>query len=248
MGIAFAQSAKELNDQAQYYYGQGKYQQAITLLLESIRMEPRADSYYGLGLCYVGTGELTKAIPAFWTAARADKYYIKGLYQIASIYMRSEYGHFDIDAAIDVLLMVLNIDPNHAEAQFKLGEMYFLKGSIGVNTTQEKMQIYQKKAETALLRAIALDPQNADAHSYLGQLYGTWGKHTLAIDQFQNAVKLDPQHSEAWLYLGIDYFRLGMLDNSINALENAEKCQNDNIRQAVTDMLRKVRTAKAGKN
>jgi len=240
---AYAQSAKELSDQAHKYYKQGNYQQAITLLQKSINMVPAAESYYGLGLCYIQTGDLAKATSAFHTAARKDKYFVKALYALAQIYSSTKYGHFNLDAAIDVLVKALAIDPNHAAAQFKLGEIYFIKGTVGTNYKQ--MQAYQKQAETALRRAIKLDPQNADAHSYLGQLYGTWGKRSLAILQFQKAVKLNPKHNEAWFYLGKDYYRMGMLEQSIQALQKAQLSQYAHIRQAATNLLAKVRAARA---
>ena len=245
---SYAQSARELSDTARYYYEQGNYQEAVRLLEKSIQLEPLAESYYALGLCHVQIGALDKASAAFQRAATADKYFVKGLYQLAQIYSDTRLVHYDLDAALEVLKKAIAIDPTHVEAQFKLGEIYFIKGTIGINTTHEQMRQFQKKAEKALLRALQLNPQLADAHNYLGQLYGTWGQHNSAILQFQKAVQLNPQHNEAWLYLGMDCYRLGLLAESVRALENAQRSQYEHIRQAATNMLTKVRAAQAGKN
>src|SRR5262249_49926773 len=118
---SFAQTAKDLSDTARGYFAQGNYNEAINLLQRSIQLQPLADSYYGLALCYVQTGALDKAAVAFERAATVDKYYVKGLYQLAQIYLDTESDHFNLDAAVEALEKAVSIDPTHADAQFKLG-------------------------------------------------------------------------------------------------------------------------------
>ncbi len=119
------------------------------------------------------------------------------------------------------------MNPNAARSQFRLAELYYSKGHIGVDkdATREAMKHYQVLAEKTLQRAIELNPQNVSAYSLLGRVYGMWGEHDSAALRFQKALLIAPDDYRTWLLLGQPYLGLQSYDDAIQAFQTAERIQ-----------------------
>lgn len=243
---AYCQTAKELSDAAVQLYQQENYEEAIALLHKSIVLEPVANSYFGLGLCYTRLGVLDKADQAFERAVTEDPSYVDGYLLLAEIYSDPTSKYFDRNAAETVLVKSVAIDFYNPRSQLLLGRIYFSKGTIGINTTREEMLAYQKRAEKTLLQVLELNPGVAEAHLLLGQLYGTWGQRNSAVIQFQKAVAIDPDLHEAWYDLGRDYTALGLIDEARKALQKALQSQKTHIRNAAAKLLEKLSLIEKG--
>ncbi len=162
------------------------------------------------------------------------------LYAAYQFYNDVDSDHYNIDKAIGALEKANQIDSNNPSAQLALGELYFIKGSIGIDTTPENMRHHQKLAEKTLLRVIELDQKNRYAYSLLGQLYGMWGQHNSAVVQFQKAVSIDPKDYSTWLYLGMDYSRLHLHDQAIHAFKQAQQSTDVGIQQRASKLLQRA--------
>jgi len=81
----------------------------------------------------------------------------------------------DIDAAYKYFNNILVLDPNHAEAHFRLGQVYISKGDFD-------------KAEVVLLKATELDPFNARYSVNLGSFYERIGARDKALNEYQRIV------------------------------------------------------------
>lgn len=246
VATGYCQTAKELSDAAVQLYQQENYEDAIKLLQKSIVLEPVAESYYGLGLCYTRLGVFDKADQAFERAIDMNPKYVTGYELLGQIYSNPTSNYFDRDAAETVLTKAVAIDPYNVTTQRLLGRIYFSKGTLGINTTKEEMVAYQKRAEKTLLQVLELNPEVAEAHLLLGQLYGTWGQRNSSVIQFQKAVTIDPDLHEAWLDLGSDYIVLGLIDEARNALQKALQSQISYIRDAAAKLLEKLSLIKKG--
>ena len=242
---AWAQTAKELNQAAHAHYQQGQYAQAIDLLERSVRMEPTADSYYGLGMSYLKTGALDAARKNFRSAVSLSPSYLSGLHTLAAAYMRGQGAPFDLDKAKDVLEDARAIDPDHRVTLSKLGEIYFIKSTIGVDTTHEAMARNGELAEKVLRRLLQLHPDDSQAHMLLGQIHGNRGQFNSAILEFQKAVKADATNYNAWLYLGMDYYRIGLLKEAAQAFRMAGHSGSDSVRETSAKYLQRIEQQQA---
>ena len=90
-----------------------------------------------------------------------------------------------LDKAEKLYKEALEINPNNAEAYFKIGCVYY----VG-----KKMF---KEAENAYKRAIELDPNYTEAYYELGMCYYAQKRTDEATEMFNKTLKIDPKHRRA---------------------------------------------------
>jgi serine/threonine protein kinase/predicted Zn-dependent protease len=122
--------------------------------------------------------------------------------QVEALYYRDGIG--DLEKAQSILEDLVEKYPDFEEANFNLGEIYFIKG------------LYQKAIER-FKRSIELDPTMKLTHEMLGYAYLNVGNIDNAIETFNQVISLFPGEANPYDNLGDAYFRAGDLDR---ALEN----------------------------
>ena len=96
----------------------------------------------------------------------SEAYYVAGV---------AYAGVEDYDHAIDALLKVLQLVPDHLMAQYNLGAAYLIKSNF-------------KEAEYWLNKVVKASPEMVSAHIKLGQVYQAEKKPQDAAPHFQKAI------------------------------------------------------------
>jgi tetratricopeptide (TPR) repeat protein len=162
--------------------------------------------------------------------------------------------------AIEVLLEAVKMDPDLAEAYFKLGVAYALveadENSLdnteetptparGTKKTPERKKNSEKAFEgavTAYKKILAKNEEDHVAHFYLGLTYNKLNEDEEAAKSLREAVKLQPENTEYQTELGAIYIKLAKYHEAVAALKKALEIDPGNI--DAEEMLEK---AEAGK-
>jgi tetratricopeptide (TPR) repeat protein len=184
---------------------QGKYKKALEYYREAAEKSPGdAESWFGLGSCYVGLKQPPEAIKAFEEAIRTspDKtrahYYLGKYYQSLDRYKE----------AIESYQRALEINRDYGPAYMGLAEIY----SVQKRINDEKEAIEQ---------LVQIHPDYASSHYNIGITYGKLGRYEDAIDAFKRALEIDPEIPEAYYHVGIIYGNLGKLKEEVAAYKQA---------------------------
>ena len=166
----------------------------------------------------------------------------------------------ETERAIDAYLQAVKMDPDLAEAYFKLGIAYGLVEAeidsvnvTDVNSTPEpaskKSQEKKKNSEkafesavTAYKKILAKNPDDDVAHFYLGLTYNKLNEDEDAARALKEAVKLKPDNTEYQTELGAIYIKLAKYNEAVVALKKALELDPENI-----DAQEMLERAEAGK-
>src|SRR5438477_13116776 len=91
----------------------------------------------------------------------------------------------ELPEAAQLYRQVLEVDPDHAQALYRLAGVCLVSGSV-----QESMLNYQKILNHC--------PNDAVVHSDLGIAFAQLGQWEQATASFRHAVKLNPQYMEGY--------------------------------------------------
>jgi tetratricopeptide (TPR) repeat protein len=166
----------------------------------------------------------------------------------------------ETERAIDAYLQAVKMDPNLAEAYFKLGIAYSLVEKeidtaveVDPNSTpeptlkkaQEKKKNSEKAFESAVAaykKIIAANPEDDNAHFYLGLSYNKLNEDEDAAKSLREAVKLKPDNVEYQTELGAVYIKLAKYQEAVTALKKALELDPESVK--AQDLLEQ---AEAGK-
>jgi len=157
-------------------FEKGRYQEALSHEMESIRLRPNyADAYCNLGALATAQNDYEKA----------DGYYRRSLEIFP--YSSETHNNFGVslyksgktDEAIKHYRMALMLNPNAANTFCNLGNALLVKGE-----TAEAVRQYQN--------AIRLAPEYADAYANLGLALFNSGQTDKALELYEKAIKLNP--------------------------------------------------------
>jgi TolA-binding protein len=128
-----------------------------------------------------------------------------GIYQQA----RSDYDAKNFDKAEAGFKEVLQMEPNHADANFYLGNIYY----------------NQKKYDASLpffLQASKSDGKSVEKLMALGENQRALKQYETAIVQFQKVIGFEPSNANAYYGLGLTYIGL---NNKIGARQQLQKLE-----------------------
>lgn len=128
-----------------------------------------------------------------------------GIYQQA----RSDYDAKNFDKAEAGFKEVLQTDPNHSDANFYLGNIYY----------------NQKKYDASLpyfLQAAKYDGKSVEKLMALGETQRELKQFETAIVQFQKVIGFQPTNANAYYGLGLTYIGL---NNKIGARQQLQKLE-----------------------
>jgi len=150
----------------------------------------------------------------------------------------------ETDKAIDALSQAVKLNPDLAEAWFKLGIAYSLaekrdetlptaspvetnERSTRVKTNSEKAF---QKAVNAYKKVIEVNAEDDIAHFNLGRAYNKLNEDEAAAKALRQAVKLKPDDTEYQTELGAILIKLAQYQEAIPPLKKALELDPDNIR------------------
>lgn len=203
LGIAVnleSEEFKQLRSDAKDAFNAGKYEQAIELYSEALKMRPEnAEIYNDLGAVYYEQG-IAYAGPE-WPSWQKD--IIGGSTDDALAEL-----HIALKETASGIINLKTRDASIAyaleeEAKALEAEVYRERweNEISLNILIGQTKVFLLKARDHYLRALDLKPTHSLAYRNLGSLYMKVGKTDKAIDYYQEAYKLDPRDAELQEYL-----------------------------------------------
>ena len=147
--------------------------------------------------------------------ARAREQLIKG----------KELYRDDQDAeAVLAFLEAVRLDPDLAEAHFRLGLGYESLGK------REEAEAEYKKAVAAYKKYLEENDDDALAHYDLGQTYAGLGQYSDAIREYREATKLKEDDPDIFYDLGVAYTKLAQYDEAAGAFKKSLEIDPDYYR------------------
>jgi tetratricopeptide (TPR) repeat protein len=155
-----------------------------------------------LGMSYYGLARYQEAAPLLQQAADRDPKNLPLLLTLAHSYLWSK----QMQKVLDVYHLILEIDPDSAEADMIAGEAL------------DDMK--DNEGSTKMFRAaVKADPKLPDVHFGLAYLLWTQKKYPEAVPEFQAELANDPNHEQALLYLGDTYIQMNRFADAQPLLE-----------------------------
>lgn len=152
-----------------------------------------------------------------------------------------------IEPAIEALKQAVALNPELAEAHFKLGVAYSLRemqmeqsgdqvptegDANGKKPAKLLSEKAFEKAVEAYQKWLKTNPNDDAAHFYLGRTYSKLLKDEEALDEFKQAVKLKPDDTEYQTELGAVLIKLAQYRDAVAPLKKAIDLDPTNDRAA----------------
>ena len=142
-----------------------------------------------------------------------------------SLQKGKELDRNDQDAeAVLAFQEAIRLDPNLAEAHFRLG-----LGLESLGKREEAEKEYKKAIET-YKKYFAENRDDAEAHYALGQTYANLGQFSEAIREYREATKLKDDDAAIYYDLGVAYTKLAQYDQAASAFSKSLEIDPDNYR------------------
>jgi tetratricopeptide (TPR) repeat protein len=179
-----------------------------------------------------GTGEVSNGLNGDRTQAKALLDKGKQLYRD------------DQDSeAVEAFQQAVKLDPDLAEAHFRLGLGYEALAK------QEDAESQYKKAVEAYKKHLEANPDDAEAHYNLGQTYANLGNYSEAIRSYRQATKLKTDDPDMYYDLGVAHTKLAQYDQAAAAFSKSLEIDPEYYRaqDALDEAKEGVKRIRAGK-
>jgi tetratricopeptide (TPR) repeat protein len=135
------------------------------------------------------------------------------------------YQDDDDSGAAQAFEQAVKLDPNLAEAHFRLGLAY------EALARSDDAEAAYKKAIEVFKKYLENNPDDAEAHYDLGQSYANLHQHSDAVREYRLAIKLKENDDAAIYYdLGMALTRLAQYDEAVAAFSKSLEIDPDNYR------------------
>ncbi len=203
LGIAVnleSEEFKQLRTHATDAFNAGKYQQAIELYSEALKMRPEnAEIYNDLGTVYYEQG-LKYAGPSWpsWEQELRDNTIDEAITELKVAVDKAGSGAITLKTRDEAVADAIEEEA----AQFG-GAVYRQRweNEITLNVLIGQTKVYLLRARDYYIRALDLKPTHSVAYRNLGSFYMKVGRTDKALDYYQEAYKLDPRDAELEEYL-----------------------------------------------
>lgn len=174
----------ELLDQANQFYDEAKYEEAISFYEQFLEKNPQAyQVHLSLGDCYREKGEFDKAIEEYNSIVEQAKndelvgkeMSAKALAGIGDCYLRKE----DFETAQDFFKQSIEISPENEILAYNVGEIYFSN-----QKTEEAIYYFEL--------ATQIKPDWSEPYLKLGYVYLNKADNEKALENFQKFLELEP--------------------------------------------------------
>lgn len=165
---------------ATLHYALGRYEEAISVLHEVIRLEEELpNSYHILGLVHDALGNTAKAMGCYWLAA-CYKQKDSSLWKLVFTWL-IEQG--DTSWAMSCLSEAVKADPNDIKLKFHLASVYVELGNF-----QRAADVYRQMVQ--------LCPENIEALKMGAKLYQKSGQIESSVDILEDYLKGHPSEAD----------------------------------------------------
>jgi tetratricopeptide (TPR) repeat protein len=145
--------------------------------------------------------------------------------------------------AVDVFQQAVKLDPDLAEAHFRLALSYEALDK------REDAELQYEKAVEAYKKHLDANPDDAEAHYNLGQTYANLGNYSEAIRSYRQATKLKTDDPGIYYDLGVAHTKLAQYDVAAAAFSKALEIDPDYYRaqEALDEAREGVKRIRAGR-
>ncbi|HEU4595808.1 MAG TPA: tetratricopeptide repeat protein [Pyrinomonadaceae bacterium] len=120
------------------------------------------------------------------------------------------------DEAVEAFKEAVRLDPDFAEAHYRLGLAYAVVGQ------EEESEKSFETAAKLYEKILDKEPKNSDAQFFLGLTYGKLGKYDQSVKFFKEAVRNSPEEDDDKYYeLGLAHYKLAQYKEAITAFNKA---------------------------
>ncbi len=190
-------------------YNQGKYQKAISLILE--KKDKKLSEKYLLALCYYKIRKYKESEKLFLEVLNTNAEGFPTCYYYLA---RINLIYKNIDKAEKYLEYALSYFPNSSYC-------YVIKGIIDAQKNRKK------EALADFEKAIKLDNQNHWAYNNYGLFLLRLGNYDKAKELFLKAVNLSPNNPYYWNNLGISQENLKEYNEALKSYQKALQLKSD---------------------
>lgn len=137
----------------------------------------------------------------------------------------------------------VRLDPDLAEARFRLGLGYEALGK------PEEAETQYKKAVEAYKKYLEENPDDSEAHYDLGQTYAGLSRYSDAIREYRQATKLKTDDPDIYYDLGVAHTKLAQYDEAASAFSKSLEIDPEYYRaqDALDEAREGVKRIRAGK-
>ena len=128
------------------------------------------------------------------------------------------------DAAAEAFKQAVDLDPDLAEAHFRLGLSY-----EALNKAEEAEAEYKKAVET-YKKYLNSNADDAEAHYNLGQTYANLHQYSEAIREYRQAVRLKDNDADIYYDLGVALTKLAQYSEAASAFSKSLEIDPNNYR------------------
>jgi len=166
----------------------------------------------------------------------------------ARIYLeqgREFYRNDEDTRAVEAFQQAIKLDPELAEAHFRLGLAYDVIGQ-----EKEAEEEYRKAVET-YKKYFSLEENNKDAEGYynLGQTYAGLHLYGEAVREYRQAIRVKPDDADIHYDLGLSLMRLAQYDEAAASFSKSFELDPENYRAEdslaeAREGVKRIRTGK----
>lgn len=155
-----------------------------------------------------------------------------------------EFYHDDADEkAVEAFQEALKLDPDLAEAYFRLGLAF-----DAVGKEQEAEDAYKKSIEK-YKKYLEANSKDAEAHYNMGQAYAGLHLYSEAVREYRQATRLKDDDADIYYDLGTALTKLAQYDEAASAFSRSLEIDPENYRaeDALEEAREGVKRIRAGK-
>jgi tetratricopeptide (TPR) repeat protein len=145
--------------------------------------------------------------------------------------------------AVEAFKQAVAMDPELAEAHFRLGLAYEALNK------QDDAETEFKKAVEAYKKFVDANPKDAEAHYLFGQTYASLQQYSDAIREYRAATRLKSDDADIYYDLGVAHSKLAQYDEAASAFSKSLEIDPDNYRaqDALDEASEGVKRVRAGR-
>lgn len=218
------------------HYRLKKMDSALIAFQEAVQCDSKlVAAHLALGEAYAQQGNDAEAVAAYRRALTLQPANRDALRGAALIYARDKLD----EKAIEVLELLVQVDPSDTQAHTDLGAAYFATGNHDGAEAQFEQALHLKPDSAAALlglgnvnlrkgqeeeaiavlqKAARLSPKAFEPHFLLGSAYNRQGRYKEALTELQTALQLGGNEPEVYYHVARAYAGLGRQDDRRVAL------------------------------
>ena len=173
------------------------------------------------------------------STAEGDRLQARSLLEQGKEFYRTDQD----EKAADAFEQAIKLDPNLAEAQFRLGLAY-----EALSKAQEAEECY-KKAIEKYKKYLETNKDDAEGHYNLGQTYAGLHLYSEAVREYRQAIHLKDDDADVYYDLGNALTKLAQYDEAAAAFSKSLEIDPENYRaqDALDEAREGVKRIQAGK-